>query len=78
MRVFASDIVKRMMGKLGLPEDESIQNSIVTRSLETAQKKIEGFCGNAPLFSFVIASVVGSSVQAGLLESSIWGAFGVS
>ncbi len=43
MRVFASDIVKRMMGKLGLPEDESIQNSLVTRSLETAQKKIEGF-----------------------------------
>lgn len=43
MRVFASDVVKRMMGKLGIPEDEAIQNKIITRSLETAQEKIEGF-----------------------------------
>ncbi len=43
MRVFASDVVKNMMGKLGLPEDQPIQNSMITRSLESAQKKIEGF-----------------------------------
>ena len=43
MRVFASDVVKNMMGKLGIPEDEAIQNRMISRSLETAQEKIEGF-----------------------------------
>jgi len=43
MRVFASDVVKNMMGKLGIPEEEPIQNTLITRSLESAQKKIEGF-----------------------------------
>ncbi len=43
MRVFASDTLKGLMGKLGMPEDEPIENRIITRSLETAQTKIEGF-----------------------------------
>ena len=43
MRVFASDTVKNMMGRFGIPEDQPIENSIITRSLESAQKKIEGF-----------------------------------
>jgi len=43
MRVFASDMVKNMMGRFGIPEDEAIQNKMVTRALETAQTKIEGF-----------------------------------
>ncbi len=43
MRIFASDIVKKMMGKMNLAEDEAIENSLITRSLETAQTKIEGF-----------------------------------
>ena len=43
MRVFASDVVKNMMGKLGIPEDEAIQNKMISRSLESAQEKIEGF-----------------------------------
>ncbi len=42
MRVFAADTVKKMMGRLGIPEDEAIQNSLITRSLENAQEKIEG------------------------------------
>ncbi len=42
MRVFASDMVKKMMGKLGIPEDEPIQSGMVSRSLESAQEKIEG------------------------------------
>lgn len=42
MRVFAADTVKKMMGRLGIPEDEAIQNKLITRSLETAQTKIEG------------------------------------
>jgi preprotein translocase subunit SecA len=32
-----------MMGRLGIPEDEPIKNGLITRSLETAQKRIEGF-----------------------------------
>ncbi len=43
MRVFASDTVKAMMGRLGIPEDQPIENGMITRSLESAQRKIEGF-----------------------------------
>lgn len=43
MRVFANDMVKNMMGRFGIPEDQPIENSMITRSLESAQKKIEGF-----------------------------------
>ena len=43
MRVFATDVVKSMMGRLNIPEDEPIENKIITRSLESAQAKIEGF-----------------------------------
>ncbi len=43
MRVFAGDMVKNMMGRFGIPEDEPIENGMITRSLESAQKKIEGF-----------------------------------
>ncbi len=43
MRVFASDVIKKMMGRFGIPEDEAIQNSLISKSLESAQEKIEGF-----------------------------------
>ncbi len=43
MRVFASDMIKRMMGRFGIPEDQPIENKMITRSLESAQTKIEGF-----------------------------------
>lgn len=43
MRVFASDMIKNMMGRFGIPEDQPIENRLITRSLETAQTKIEGF-----------------------------------
>jgi preprotein translocase subunit SecA len=43
MRVFAADAVKAMMGRFGIPEDQPIENRMITRSLESAQKKIEGF-----------------------------------
>ena len=43
MRVFASDMIKTMMGRFGIPEDEPIENKLVTRALESAQTKIEGF-----------------------------------
>ena len=43
MRVFAADTIKNVMGRFGIPEDEPVENRIITRSLETAQTKIEGF-----------------------------------
>lgn len=42
MRVFAPERIKNMMGRLGIAEDEPIQNSIVSRAIENAQGKIEG------------------------------------
>lgn len=41
MRVFASDVVKRVMGTFGIPEDEPIHNRMITRTLEKAQTRIE-------------------------------------
>jgi len=42
MRIFGSDRMKAMMERLGLPEDQPIENTILSRSLEAAQKKVEG------------------------------------
>lgn len=43
MRVFGSDRMKNMMGKMGVPEDEPIENRFISNALEGAQAKIEGF-----------------------------------
>jgi preprotein translocase subunit SecA len=43
MRIFASDTLKSMMGRLGVAEDEAIEHRIISRALENAQTKIEGF-----------------------------------
>lgn len=43
MRRFGGDKLKNMMTTLGLPEDQPIQNSIISRTIENAQSKIEGF-----------------------------------
>jgi preprotein translocase subunit SecA len=42
MRIFASDRVAGLMQKLGMGEGESIEHPWVTRSIENAQKKVEG------------------------------------
>ncbi len=43
MRIFGSDRIKSMMESFGIPEDESIENRMVTKAIESAQSKIEGF-----------------------------------
>jgi preprotein translocase subunit SecA len=43
MRVFGSSNIKTMMGRFGIPEDEPIESKLVSRALEGAQEKIEGF-----------------------------------
>ncbi|WP_224484534.1 preprotein translocase subunit SecA [Robertkochia aurantiaca] len=41
MRLFGSDRVAKMMDKMGLEEGEVIQHSMMTKSIERAQKKVE-------------------------------------
>jgi preprotein translocase subunit SecA len=41
MRVFGSDRIAKMMDRLGLKEGEVIQHSMITKSIERAQKKVE-------------------------------------
>ncbi len=41
MRLFASDNIAKVMDKLGMEEDEPIEHSLITRSIEHAQKKVE-------------------------------------
>jgi preprotein translocase subunit SecA len=41
MRLFSSDRIAGLMDKLGLKEGEVIQHSMITKSIERAQKKVE-------------------------------------
>ncbi len=41
MRLFGSDNIASIMDKLGMEEDEPIEHSLITRSIEQAQKKVE-------------------------------------
>jgi preprotein translocase subunit SecA len=42
MRIFAGDRVRSIMERLKLPEGEPIEAGMVSRSIETAQRKVEG------------------------------------
>src|SRR5476649_804056 len=42
MRLFGGDRMKNLMTSLGLPDDQPIEAKMVSRSIESAQKKIEG------------------------------------
>jgi preprotein translocase subunit SecA len=41
MRIFAGERVKAIMERLKMPDDEAIEAGIVTRSIESAQRKVE-------------------------------------
>ena len=41
LRIFGSDRLKGIMGKLGMKDGESIESGMITRSVEKAQKKVE-------------------------------------
>jgi preprotein translocase subunit SecA len=41
MRIFGSDRIAKMMDRMGLKEGEVIQHSMITKSIERAQKKVE-------------------------------------
>jgi preprotein translocase subunit SecA len=42
MRIFASERISNMMRKLGMEQGEAIEHPWVTRSIENAQRKVEG------------------------------------
>lgn len=43
MRVFGGDKIKGLMGSFGIPEDQPIENKMISKQLEAAQSRIEGF-----------------------------------
>jgi preprotein translocase subunit SecA len=42
MRIFGGGRMQAMMERLGLPDDMPIENKFISRSIESAQKKVEG------------------------------------
>ena len=65
MRVFGSDRMKNMMGRFGIPEDQPIENGMITSALESAQKKIEGFHFDARKYTLEYDNVL--SHQRGII-----------
>ena len=43
MRIFGGDRMKGMLAALGQPEDEAIEHKMISRTIESAQKRVEGF-----------------------------------
>ncbi|MDP3964010.1 MAG: preprotein translocase subunit SecA [bacterium] len=43
MRIFGGDRIRGLMERLGVPEDEPIANRLISRSIEQAQGRIEGY-----------------------------------
>ena len=65
--MFGSDRIKAMMGRFGIPEDQPIENSLINKSLEGAQKKIEGFHFDARKYTLEYDNVL--SHQRGIVYS---------
>jgi preprotein translocase subunit SecA len=42
MRIFGGDRIKSLMNFLKIPEDQSIENKVISNAIESAQSKIEG------------------------------------
>ncbi|MBI1833871.1 MAG: preprotein translocase subunit SecA [Candidatus Andersenbacteria bacterium] len=42
MRIFGGQRIKSLMGRLKVPEDEPIENKMVSRAIESAQERVEG------------------------------------
>ncbi|MBI2426723.1 MAG: preprotein translocase subunit SecA [Candidatus Kerfeldbacteria bacterium] len=43
MRIFGSERLKNLMTTLGVPDDVPIENKLISRQIEAAQKKVEGY-----------------------------------
>ncbi|MDO8444072.1 MAG: preprotein translocase subunit SecA [bacterium] len=43
MRIFGGERLKNLMNSLGLPDDMPIENKLISRSIESAQRRVEGY-----------------------------------
>jgi len=43
LRIFGSDRISGIMDKLGMEEDEPIEHNMISRAIENAQRKVEGY-----------------------------------
>jgi preprotein translocase subunit SecA len=43
MRIFASDRMRSLMQRFGMEDDEAIENTLVSKSIENAQRKVEAY-----------------------------------
>ncbi len=43
MRIFGGERLRNLMDSLGLPDDMPIENKMISRSIESAQKRVEGY-----------------------------------
>ena len=43
MRIFGGESIRSLMDRLAIPEDQPIENKLITRAIEQAQVKVEGF-----------------------------------
>jgi preprotein translocase subunit SecA len=43
MRIFGGEQISSLMDRLNLPEDQPIENSLISKAIEQAQVKVEGF-----------------------------------
>ena len=43
LRIFGSDRISGIMDKLGMEEDEPIEHSMISKAIENAQRKVEGY-----------------------------------
>ena len=43
MRIFQGDRVRTLMERLNVPEDQPIENNAISKTLEAAQKRVEGY-----------------------------------
>jgi preprotein translocase subunit SecA len=43
MRVFGGDKIKKLMQRLKLPDDQPIENKLVSKAIEGAQERVEGY-----------------------------------
>ena len=48
MRVFGGERLKGLMGTFRIPEDQPIENRMISKQIESAQSRIEGFHFDAP------------------------------
>ncbi|MEO6077259.1 MAG: SEC-C metal-binding domain-containing protein, partial [Candidatus Andersenbacteria bacterium] len=78
MRVFGGSQIKSLMERLKVPEDEPIENGLVTKALEGAQERVEGYYFDMRKQVLSYDNVLNKqrnaiyTLRRSLLESSTW------